>query len=315
MQQVIEEATRRTLAAGSPDLIAITVTYNSADVLDEFLDCVQSQRGNWRLVIIDNASTDGTRERLGAISDGRIHVILSSRNTGFAAGSNQGIVWALQAGAKAVLLINNDTSFAPDLFQRLFDKLRADAGDAVSPVILFESDPNKVWYAGGSIQWSRAVRNVHDHSAESVTNVTKEDFSVGFFPLCCAAIKREVFERIGLIDEDYFVYWEDVDFSYRMNVAGLRSTVAPGVTILHKGGALTGGLMSDFSTRQYYKNRVIFVRKTLGPVGCLWQFGLIGAAVVGRTLFKGDSIALFRLRLGAIREGLTVRIRPPRAVQ
>lgn len=297
-----------------PDIVAVTVTYNSSEVLDEFLDCTQRQQGDWRLVIIDNASTDGTRDRLAKISDNRIHVILSDRNSGFAAGSNKGIVYALEVGAEAVLLINNDTSFASDLFQKLSEKLRSSHYDAVSPLILFEKNPDRVWYAGGSIQWKRAVRNCHDHFGESVSHIGEDELIVEFMPLCCAAIKRNVFEKIGLIDEDYFVYWEDVDFSHRMNMAGLHAILSPKITMLHKESSLTGGLMSEFSTKQYYKNRMIFVRKSLGLAGTVLQLGLISCAVLGRTLLKGDSISLLGLRFKSVWDGLTTKITPPQNI-
>ena len=293
-----------------PDIVAVTVTYNSASVLDEFIACAQRQHGNWRLVIVDNDSTDDTRKKLAAISDDRIHIILSDRNGGFAAGSNQGIRWAVEKNAKSILLINNDTSFEPKLFQHLFDKLSDNGIDAVSPLILFENEPRHIWYAGGDIQWKRAVRNVHFNFGEEISKVCEEDFEVTFVPLCCAAIKSSVFEKIGVIDEDYFVYWEDVDFSHRMNLAGMRTIVTPGITMLHKESVLTGGLMSEFSTRQYYKNRVIFVRKALGPMGATVQIGLIVCAVVGRTLLKGDSFAMLRLRLRSMWEGVRANISP-----
>ena len=95
-----------------------------------------------------------------------------------------------------------------------------------------------------------------------------------------------------------------------MNLAGIRSIVSPDITMLHKESVLTGGLMSEFSTRQYYKNRVIFIRKAIGPLGVILQLGLITVAVLGRTFLKGDGLSLLRPRLKAMWEGLTTKISP-----
>ncbi len=267
-------------------IAAVTVTYNSADVLDDFLASVTAQTGDWSLVVVDNQSTDGTRERLAALNHDRITVILKDRNTGFAGGSNTGVRAALAAGADAVILLNNDTEFGPTLFADLGAAMARHGADAASPVVVFHDRPDTIWYAGGRLVWDRGVRNFHDHSEQSVALAGTADFTTDFCPACCMIFDRSVFDRIGLLDEDYFVYWEDADYCWRMKAAGMRIVVSPAIRLLHKASTLTGGVGSPFFIHNYERNRVLFMRKAAGPVR-----GVVGAGAVA-----GNILARFALR-------------------
>src|SRR5579871_1843491 len=98
----------------------VTVTYNSAGVLSDFLRCMSAQTySNFKLFAIDNASHDKTVEILNAYDDSRLVIIANPDNRGVAEGNNQGIRGALKAGCSSVLLLNNDTEFDEMLLERL----------------------------------------------------------------------------------------------------------------------------------------------------------------------------------------------------
>lgn len=289
---------------------AVTVTYNSADVLDDFLKSVLLQKGEWSLIIVDNASTDGTRQRLADIDDDRICVILNERNDGFAAGTNIGIREALGQGAASILLLNNDTVFDEGLFTGLTAELAASRADAISPVIVFEHDPATIWYAGGHLDWTRGVKVIHENFERPVELAGSAPFETSFCPACCMLFTRSAIETAGLLDEDFFVYWEDAEHCLRMADAGMKIVVTPALRILHKASVLTGGMLSGFSLFQQYKNRIILLRKTANPLLLAYSVTVVVAAVTGRYLFKGDRGEGSWLRMKAIWAGLSAPLRP-----
>lgn len=292
------------------DVAAITVTYNGADVWDPFLACMQAQRGlRWHLFVIDNASSDATRERLALIDDRRVTIILNDTNVGVAAANNQGIVGALDKGARRIVLINNDTEFDPDLFNRLDAEMtRLDAA-AISPLIPYFDAPDRIWYAGGTFGQARGIRHFHDHYDEPVATIGDEPFRSDYAPTCCVMFDRRVFDRIGLMDERYFVYWDDVDFMWRMKLANLRLIVHPGITLLHKVSVSTGGGHSDFSIRYYFRNQMLFARKFHGPLWAAYSAAVAAVIGVGRLVLRKDTrLRHFQLRLRALREGLKMSL-------
>lgn len=289
-------------------LTAITVTYNSADVLDDFLDSVRMQQGAWRLIIVDNASSDATRDRLARIGDERITLILNDVNVGFAAGSNAGIRRALDDGAGSILLINNDTVFEPDLFATLESTLAETGADAISPVIVFDHDPRMIWYAGGHLDWGRGLKVIHEHFEQDVDRAGTTAIETSFCPACCMLFTRSAFERVGLFDEDFFVYCEDVELCHRMTVAGLTIMVTPDVRIRHKASFLTGGMASDFSVFEQHKNRVIMLRKTCGPIYTGYSIAKIAGVALRHFGLKAGAGKAIGLRLRALRAGATYPI-------
>ena len=299
----------RAAALRSP-VVAVTVTYNSADVLDDFLRSVEGQSGDWSLIIVDNASTDGTSRRLAQIDNDRIHVILNPTNGGFAAGTNIGIKAALGADASYVLLLNNDTSFDAHLFADLVAQLAKSGADAISPVIVFDHDPETIWYAGGHLDWKRGVKVIHEHFEGPVALAGTVPFETSFCPACCMLFTRSSLETAGLLDEDFFVYWEDAEHCLRMKDAGLRIVVTPELCIRHKASMLTGGMLSDFSLYQQYKNRMILLRKTANPLLLGYSVTIVAAAVAGRYFFKGDTRRGAWMRLKAMWAGLRTPLHP-----
>ncbi|WP_445193248.1 glycosyltransferase family 2 protein [Sphingomonas sp. Tas61C01] len=293
-------------------VVAVTVTYNSADVLDDFLASMERQHGDWSLIIVDNASTDGTRRRLERIDSDRILVILNPTNDGFAAGTNIGIRAALDGGATSVLLLNNDTVFEADMIVGLSSRLADSGADAISPVIVFDHDPNLIWYAGGHLDWTRGVKVIHEHFEQPVALAGTAPFETGFCPACCMLFTRSAMETAGLLDEDFFVYWEDAEHCLRMHAAGLKIVVTPALRIRHKASILTGGMMSDFSLYQQYKNRIILLRKAANPLMLVYSVSVVSAAVVGRYLFKGDPRRGAALRLKAVWAGIRAPLRKGR---
>lgn len=227
----------------------VTVTYNSAVVIEDFIASISAQSFiDFEILFIDNASTDGTIGIITQHHDPRFIVIANQKNLGFAAGCNQGIRHALGHGRSSVLLINNDTTFPPDLLERLVFGLSK--APATVPKMLYYSPSNRIWTAGGRFLRYNGFRSAHTGLNEIDQGQYDEQANIGFAPMCCMLIRTDVFRQIGLLDEAIFAYCEDTDFCIRLGQADLPLQYIPDARIYHKVSSLTGGTQSDF----YVKN-------------------------------------------------------------
>ena len=251
----------------APRLGVVTVTFNSAPFLAEFFASSWSQSlAAFRLYAVDNASRDATAQALSGESDPRLRIVLNSRNAGVAEGNNQGIVQALADGCEWVLLLNNDTSFSPTLFAELIEGAQAYDWKVVVPKIHFDEPAGHIWYGGGGFNPRRGHTGYHtgigapDHAQFDASK------TVDYSPTCSMLVHRSVFEQIGLMDETYFVYFDDTDFCWRLRQAGIPIGYWPRASLVHKVGGSTGGSSSPFSAGMTARNRLYFLRKHFGAL-------------------------------------------------
>lgn len=282
----------------------VTVTYNSSQVVDAFLDSVLSQtHTNFVLYAIDNASIDDTLVRMSRYPDPRIVPIANKVNVGFAKGSNQGIRSALADNCSAVLLLNNDTEFGPRLFETLLSALEEDV-DMVAPKVLFQDRPNIIWSAGGGLNALKGYTGFHHGHGEPDRGQFDTPRFVDHAPACCLLVRSPVFERIGFFDEHFFVYLEDTDFCYRAKAAGMKLLYLPNATLLHKASTLTGGVRSEFTVRSLARNQIYFLLKHFGRWSLLYYFPAFQIYQLSRLLFWRISFSGFWLRQKAFAEGV-----------
>lgn len=285
----------------------VTVLYNSEAALPGFLDCLQAQDApGWRLHAIDNASADGSAALADARGDPRIVVSANADNRGFAKAANQGLRQACADGAGLIVLINNDTSFAPDFLRRLAS-VHARAGGVVAPRVMLMERPDRAWYAGGGIDREWVFTPRHDEHDPALGDAPRR---VEFAPGCCLAIGRDVLERAGLFDESFFVYWEDADFSLRLGDLGIPLWYAPEPSLLHAGGASSGGEWSAGYAQLYYTSYMQLLRKRFGLRRAVaTMLRLLNAAIAGRPPHP----ARLRVMMRSMLRGLTAPIgAPPR---
>jgi GT2 family glycosyltransferase len=269
----------------------VTVTFNSASVLPGFLKCTLEQKHDaFLLYAVDNASKDDTLVMLRECWDHRLKIIANSDNKGVAEGNNQGIRAALADGCSFVLLINNDTEFDPLLLTTLLDGLAKHDADMTCPKIMYFDEPQRIWAAGGAFQRWLGYRNIHLGADEVDNGQYDLDASIDYVPTCCVLVKRSVFETVGLMSSEFFVYMDDVDFMYRAKIAGVRLVYIPSARLLHKVGRLTGGPESPFTVRYCTRNRVYFLLRHFGllrslPMLLMMQAYYIVGLIIGRYSF------------------------------
>jgi GT2 family glycosyltransferase len=285
----------------------VTVTYNSGAVLQDFLRSLSQQSyQNFIVIAVDNASGDDTIEQLSSWNFSALTVIENSKNQGVAEGNNQGIRFALSAGCECVLLLNNDVVFGPETFQQLLDGLQAYGCQMTTPLIYYNDKPDVVWCAGGVFERIYGYRSMHIGDGEKDIGQFSQPRAVVYVPTCCVMIQRDVFDRIGLMDERYFVYSDDSDFMYRAMRAGLRLFLLPDAKLWHKVSSLTGGHETDFTRYYGSRGRALFLAKHLSAMsGAAWAF-FYSVFYPLRSLVGKDSWYQAQLRVKGILEGYKV---------
>jgi|HubBroStandDraft_5_1064220.scaffolds.fasta_scaffold22879_2 GT2 family glycosyltransferase len=284
----------------------VTVTYNSGPVLDLFLQSLSSQTyDNFVLYAVDNASRDTSVAQLRAWGDPRLRIIANTANVGVAEGNNQGTRSALAEGCSYVLYLNNDIEFERDTFAILFNEIDDLGCDLLAPKILYE-DRIRIWSAGGGFSAPKGYLGFHTGADEPDSGQFETARRIEHSPTCCLLVRRAVFERIGLMDERYFVYQDDSDFSFRAWKAGLIMFYTPRARIFHKVSYLTGGASSAFSLRYNARNHVYFMLKNLGPMRCLYYLPALQLRLLYKVCRRQISRAEFLIRQRALFEGISV---------
>lgn len=290
------------------DLIGVvTVTYNSAGVLPDFLRCMAEQtHRNLILFAVDNASKDDSVGILRAYTDERLRIIANPDNKGVAGGNNQGIRASLEAGCTSVLIINNDTEFGPTLIAQLLEALDAYQVDMTCPKMMYFDEPDRIWAAGGKFLPLSGYLSVCtgegeiDHGQYDLARLVTD------VPTCCVLIRNEVFEKIGLMDERYFVYLDDSDFMYRAMKARVKLMYIPEAKLLHKVGRSTGGEESPFTIHYATRNRIFFQLKHFGLLATVpWLLVRQMAWILALALGK-KSLSWYQLKNKAFRSALVM---------
>ena len=260
----------------------VTITYNSGDVLSQFLDCVWKQsHENLLLYVVDNASSDSTLSILDNSPDSRLHVIKNDKNFGVAKANNQGIKKAISDGCNQLLIINNDVEFEVTLIEKLLNAQNESNCSLVSPKMMYFDDSKYIWYAGSWFNKSKGYLPVHRGMRELDNGQYNKIIEVEYAPTCCLLAKKEVFVDVGFMNEKYFVYFDDTDFSYRVWKDGRHKMYYyPYVDFFHKVGSLTKSFNNeeemvyrgDFFIKQNTRNHVFFLKQIGGLFSYIFIF-------------------------------------------
>jgi len=210
-----------------PKVFIVILNYDRKDRLKKCLDSVfQIAYPNFEVVIVDNNSSDGSLEMVRT-GYSRSTLIKNEANLGYSAGNNVGIRYALERMADYVLLLNNDTEVKANFLSRLIEVAEGNAKIGILSPLIFDGYSGKVWFSGGEIDWMKM-------KAINLSEIKHENnFSTDFISGCAMLVKKDVFKKIGLLDEDFFLYWEDVDFSLRAKRSGFKIGVAVSSWIDH----------------------------------------------------------------------------------
>ena len=187
--------------------------------------------------------------------------IQAGANLGFAGGNNVGIKYALKNNdLQDILLINNDTVVGKDTISELISARNKLGENAIYGGRIYHySEPSKIWYDGGHLH-KFTGRAVHINGGRKNICIT-QPIQVNFITFCYVLIPANIVKKVGLLDESYFMYVEDLDYSYRVEENNYELYHVPSSQLWHKIGASNGSKISEFSSYWYYRNTIKFILK------------------------------------------------------
>jgi len=240
-----------------PRLTAVVLTYDGRDLLDVLLRSLAAQRyRDFRTLVVDNGSTDGTSEWLSATWP-QVDVLALPVNVGVTAALNAGL---RAASAEFIALLNNDIELDPDFLAELLAALGAhpEAGSAAPKLLAFH-DRGIIDGAGDTFHWAGAGwRRGHGER-----DIGQYEQSQPIFGACGGATvyRRTALDAVGLLDEDFFAFYEDVDWSFRAQLAGFGCRYVPSAVAYHVGSATIGKGDTDFTRYHIWRNGIWVVLK------------------------------------------------------
>lgn len=223
-----------------PRVSIVILNWNGwQDTLECFDSLSRITYPNYEIIILDNNSSNDSIEKINnwianKKSSISYKLLINSQNLGFAGGNNPGIKYALRNKADYILLLNNDTIVDPGFLEKLVKVAENDESfGIVGPKIYYETDKNRIWFGGGHFTWFGGGRHLDfDKIDDKPSDETIKE--INFMTGCCLLIKRETVEKIGLMDENFFLYYEDTEWSLRAKKYGYKVIYAPGSHIWHK---------------------------------------------------------------------------------
>ena len=274
------------------ELAIIILNYRTPDLTLACLESLQPQlNAQTRVLVIDNASGDESADRIEegiALRELDADVVRSPINGGFAAGMNYGIH---SAQADAYLLLNSDTIIRPNALKSMLDAMRThpeagiigpaliDENEATAPSCFRDPHPvSELLRAARTGLLQRALPRFDLPMPQS-----SEPIEADWLPFACVLVRREVIERIGLLDDGYFMYFEDVDYCRRARQAGFKVLYWPAAEVVHYAGSSSGVSHAAQQKRKrapryYYEARARYYAKWFGREGlwlanALWLLG------------------------------------------
>lgn len=271
----------------------------------------QLARAPEQVIVVDNGSQPDPSEALRTNSP-EVAVVRLDRNHGFAGGCNVGIRRALAAGAEAVLLLNNDTTIHPALLSELVRELESDPRIAAAGAkTLTDEIPPRIHAAYGVLTFHGSLVRVEgwlDPDIGKFNEACDVDSASGSALL----MRREALEAIGLLDEEFFAYHEDVDWCARARRLGWRIRYVPSALIYHRMHASTGGGYASPITYLVARNSILFVRKN-ATAGQALRYGIYTAGNLLKEFalrWRRGELRGYLLRLRGLRDGLLRRAVP-----
>lgn len=239
-----------------PTVWCIVLAYNGIDLTLECLRSLRAQEyANLHILVVDNASTDGTPALVRTQSPD-VEVLEVGENLGYAGGNNLGMRHALAHGAELLFLVNNDTRLDPHCVAALVaETRRSPQCGVVGPMVYTWDNWETISSAGGKVDWAAA--DAINVGAGEVDRGQYPARAVDFVNGCGIMVTRQATARAGLIDERFFMYWEETDWCLRIHAAGLEVRFQPAAKMQHK-APLTWRQQSPLTLYYTGRNRLFF---------------------------------------------------------
>jgi len=246
--------------------LVITIILNTnrkEDTLAALASLSASDYAHHRVIVLDNASEDGSVEAIRRAHP-QVEIIELDHNLGYAGNNNIGIQVALDQGADWIFVLNEDTVLAPDCITRLIEVGSADSRvGIIGPMVYHHDEPKVIQSAGGKMDdnW----RAWHLAQNELDQGQYKQPHAVEWISGCAILVRRAVIDQVGGLDERFFYYWEETEWCLRAREQGWRILHVPQAKLWHKGVQRSykpGPNVTYYSTR----NRFLMLSKHRAPI-------------------------------------------------
>lgn len=291
-----------------PLISLITINFNQADVTCALLESTRHLTyPRFEIIVVDNGSAEDPTERIRRGNYPFVTVLRSENNLGFSGGNNLGI---RQAKGDYLFLLNNDTEVTPDLLEQLLKSFALNpAIGVVCPKIRYFDQPDTIQYAGYRPLNRFTGRTWAIGLQEKDSGQYDQPGPTHFAHGAAMMLRREVLRRVGLLDESYFLYYEELDWSMRIRRAGFQIFYQPKALIYHK-ESLSVGKNNPLKVYYHTRNRLLFMRRNVSGfpllIFCLYYF-LIALPKAAFVYFRGWQ----KDYLKAIRDAVVWNFRHP----
>lgn len=244
------------MASENKKVSIVIANYNCKKYVDMCLMSLAAQTHmNHEVIIVDNLSEDDSVEYIER-NYPDVTLIKLHENMGFGAASNVGAKYAIDRGTDFILFLNFDTKADRDMLEVLLEY--ADACTVVTPWIYNDVDRTRSWYAGGRLDLTTLWNEQTIFDGQAI----REAQEVSFISGCCMMVAPEILSRIGFFDEDYFLYWEDVELCVRLAQNNIKMLYVPDTALYHVEGGSQARIGEMYSAMYYWvRNRLMLAEK------------------------------------------------------
>lgn len=233
----------------------ILVNYNGKAYNDKCIRSIlqSTLKDKLQIVVVDNDSTDDSLNDLKAAweRNQQIHIIELDQNYGFSKANNEGIKWSMANGIYRFLLLNNDTEIEPDTIEKMLE-IQQSTGGIVVPKVLYADRPDIIWCAGG--EFSTIIRKPKQRGLNQTdAGQLDENCQCEFANGCCLLLTKEIVDQIGYLDESFFLYYEDTEYSFRALKNNIPVWYCANAVVYHKVNGSTKG--NEKPANAYYITR------------------------------------------------------------
>lgn len=314
-----------------PKVFIVTINFNGAADTIEFIESLKrSSYTNFSLVIVDNSSDRNSTAQLWQYvqnhfgstyhttevqleADRMVKVDISfieAANRGFAAANNVALRKVIETDAIAhedyVLVVNNDVVMAEDALQNLVItyQQKLDENIGIAAPVIYYYNTNKVWLAGGHYSKYLGLFRKFKPGLENDNNE-----ALNFLTGCAWLLRKDRLEKIGLLEESFFMYGEDLDYSLKVKEKGYRLYVEASSKIWHKIGGSSNGELSSFSAYWMMFGRIRNIRNHSKGIS---KFSAMAVVLVSRLIvfpyyFFINRFYLVKSQVKAIAKGISER--------
>lgn len=241
-------------------LAILICNYNKKDYILKCISSVlESSYKEMDIYVVDNASTDDSVKVISSTFGNKITLIENKENLGGSGGFNTGIKYVLNLGYKYIYLLDNDVIIDKFAVQNLVDylELHSNTG-AVGSRIYSLDNPRIVQEFGSNIDFDNFDIKLMNNGIMDL-KYREESMECDYIAACSALFRVDALKKIGTIDENYFIYWDDIDLCYRLKLAGYNVVAISNSKVWHKGGGTVRN--NTFGTYYFWRNKVYFFVK------------------------------------------------------